>query len=242
MELTALCTRLSVTVLLLLVTQVDFSYSERAAFPQVDPNSQQFFAHESFSVSCEGLEGLTGWRVMRMKKGVTQTCGATWSTSKGPCRIKTAYPEYDSGEYWCEMGGRKKSTTVNITVTDGPVILESPALPVTEGDLVTLSCRKKQTSSNFTADFYKDGHFMDSSSTGNVTIHNVAEYDEGLYKCSISGAGESPESWLAVREMEQKGEPEGKTCSQGPSPSGIVTKLNSYNLKRVDWFGLNLLA
>ncbi|KAK5623154.1 hypothetical protein CRENBAI_018921 [Crenichthys baileyi] len=31
-----------------------------------------------------------------------------------------------------------------------------------------------------------------------MAILNVTKADEGYYKCSISGAGESPESWLAV--------------------------------------------
>uniref|UniRef100_A0AAQ6IQY6 Ig-like domain-containing protein n=1 Tax=Anabas testudineus TaxID=64144 RepID=A0AAQ6IQY6_ANATE len=67
-----------------------------------------------------------------------------------------------------------------------------------EGDDVTLRCRKKQTPSNLTAEFYKDGVFIRSSSTGEMIIHNVSMSDEGLYKCSISGAGESAESWLTV--------------------------------------------
>ncbi|XP_035530994.1 low affinity immunoglobulin gamma Fc region receptor II-b-like [Morone saxatilis] len=109
-----------------------------------------------------------------------------------------------SGEYWCELGGGKKTNTVNITVTAGSVILESPVLPVMEGKAVTLSCRNKTTSSNLTADFYKDGHFMESSSTGDVTIPSVSKSDEGLYKCRISDVGESPESWLAVREAHEE--------------------------------------
>ncbi len=79
------------------------------------------------------------------------------------------------------------------------MILESPVLPVREGTNVTLRCRKKTTSSRLPADFYKDGLLMGSSSTREMTIHNVSKSDEGLYKCRISDIGESPESWLAVR-------------------------------------------
>ena len=81
----------------------------------------------------------------------------------------------------------------------GSVILESPVLPVMEGEDVTLSCREKTTSFNLTADFYKDGLHVGRGSTGTLTIHSVSKSDEGLYKCNISGAGESPESRLAVR-------------------------------------------
>ncbi|XP_065326277.1 uncharacterized protein LOC134623804 [Pelmatolapia mariae] len=104
----------------------------------------------------------------------------------------------DSGEFICETGGGEKSNIINITVTAGSVILESPAVPVMEGEAATLSCRNKTTSSNFTAEFYKDGIPIRNSSTGNMTIGRVSKSDEGLYKCSISGAGESPVSWLNV--------------------------------------------
>eukprot|EP00064_Thunnus_orientalis_P020778 superscaffoldBa00005910_g20926 len=82
--------------------------------------------------------------------------------------------------------------------TTGSVILESPALPVMERDDATLHCRNK-TTSNFIADFFKDGNLIRSSSAGNMTIHSVSKSNEGLYKFNISGAGESPESWLTVR-------------------------------------------
>lgn len=52
--------------------------------------------------------------------------------------------------------------------------------------------------SNFTADFFKNGHHIGSSSTGNLTIHEVYKTDVGFYKCNISGGGESLVSWLAV--------------------------------------------
>ncbi|XP_039462282.1 low affinity immunoglobulin gamma Fc region receptor II-a-like [Oreochromis aureus] len=114
------------------------------------------------------------------------------------CTISNVYPE-DSGEYWCETEGGNRSNKINITVTVGSVILESPAIPVIEEGNVTLWCRNKTASSNFTTDFYKYGHPVHNSSTGNMTIHRVSKSDEGLYKCSISGVGESSESWLSVR-------------------------------------------
>ncbi len=79
------------------------------------------------------------------------------------------------------------------------MILESPVLPVMEGDAVTLRCRNKTSSADLQAVFYKDDLFIGSSSTGNMTIQFVYKSHEGLYKCNISGAGESQGSWLAVR-------------------------------------------
>ena len=78
------------------------------------------------------------------------------------------------------------------------MILESPVLPVMEGDDVTLRCRNKTNSTNLRADFYKDGVLMKSTAAAEMTINNVSMSDEGLYKCT-SDVGTSPESWLAVR-------------------------------------------
>ncbi|CAJ1048290.1 low affinity immunoglobulin gamma Fc region receptor II-a-like [Xyrichtys novacula] len=155
--------------------------------------------------------GSSEWRVMKRVKRIIQTCSGEWETSTGPCEIQNAVPSFDSGEYWCEIGAQR-SNSVNITVSAGPVILEIPVLPVVEGDNVTLTCRNKLLSSNFTSQFFKDGLLMDSSSTGTMTIHSVSRSNEGLYKCSISEAGESPESWLKVR-----GPREGNKDSEDPT-------------------------
>ena len=86
----------------------------------------------------------------------------------------------------------------------GDVILGMPVLPVMEGSDVTLHCwskteRTAKPSSDRPADFYKDGSLISSESTGQMTIHSVSKSDEGLYKCLISGLGESPESSMDVR-------------------------------------------
>uniref|UniRef100_A0A4W5KYW5 Ig-like domain-containing protein n=1 Tax=Hucho hucho TaxID=62062 RepID=A0A4W5KYW5_9TELE len=86
---------------------------------------------------------------------------------------------------------------VYILYTAGAVFLESPALPVTEGDSVTLRCRYQGTPSNFTAVFYKDRSLIRTETTGEMTIPAVSKSDEGLYKCTNS-EGESPESWITV--------------------------------------------
>ncbi|XP_019209434.1 low affinity immunoglobulin gamma Fc region receptor II-like [Oreochromis niloticus] len=194
--------RLLMNVLMLLVIVVEFSDSQihNSGFPQVVPNRQQLFQAEPITISCEGLNGLTGWRVMKKINGDVRTCASTWETSTGPCNIINAYPSSDSGEYWCEMGGIQKSNSVNITVTDleNHVILEIPAQPVMQGENVTLHCRKKDANSNYTAKFYKNGISIGSSSSGNIMAPNVSKSDEGLYKCSIADAEESPESWLSV--------------------------------------------
>ncbi|XP_049424646.1 low affinity immunoglobulin gamma Fc region receptor II-b-like isoform X2 [Epinephelus fuscoguttatus] len=197
MEVTALCIGLMVTILLLLTDQGQNSHNVQradAAILHISPNRLQFFEYESISLNCVGIHSSSEWRVMtKTSSNVTQR-----ETSPGFLNITPAYATC-SGEYWCENGEGERSNTVNIAVTAGDVILESPALPVMEGQRVTLRCRKKATTSNSPADFYKDGCVSDTGYTGEMTFQNVSMSSEGLYKCKISGAGESPESWLAVR-------------------------------------------
>ncbi|CAI5660797.1 unnamed protein product [Oreochromis niloticus] len=104
----------------------------------------------------------------------------------------------DAAVYWCESREGPISNMVNLTVTGGSVILQSPVLPVMEGDDVTLLCKTKTTPSNLPAAFYKDGSLIRKQPTGHMTIQHVSRSDEGLYKCDISGHGESPSSWITV--------------------------------------------
>lgn len=81
---------------------------------------------------------------------------------------------------------------------DRTVILESPVLPVSEGAAVILRCKAETNSPDHMFNYYKDGRSISSNSTGEMIIHSVLKSDEGLYKCSITGGGESIGSWLAV--------------------------------------------
>lgn len=76
--------------------------------------------------------------------------------------------------------------------------MESPGLPVPEGDAVTLRCKAKTHSTDHTFNFYKDGKVIKSNSEGEMTINSASKSDEGLYKCSVLGGDESEDSWLAV--------------------------------------------
>ncbi|KAF3855510.1 hypothetical protein F7725_016233 [Dissostichus mawsoni] len=76
------------------------------------------------------------------------------------------------------------------------MILQSPVLPVMEGDDVTLTCRTKMADPP-SADFYKDGVSIRNESDGHMTLHHVSRSDEGLYKCRVQNR-ESPESRLSV--------------------------------------------
>ncbi|KAI4791743.1 hypothetical protein KUCAC02_033825 [Chaenocephalus aceratus] len=168
---------------------------------RVLPNRSQFFQYESVSFRCEGNS--SEWKVKRNTSTNTNEECSKYSDRQNlyHCVIGDLY-SIDSGVYWCESEAGRCSDSVSITVSAGSVILESPLLPVMEGEPVTLICRN-QTSA-LSADFYKDGRLTRSSSTGNITIRRVSKSDEGLYKCIISDGGQSPDSWLAVRAERQE--------------------------------------
>ncbi|XP_041635004.1 uncharacterized protein LOC121504360 [Cheilinus undulatus] len=132
---------------------------------------------------------------MRRIIGKETLCTSNPETTKGPCYIKHVF-KIESGEYWCDGYGKARSKSANISITAGSVILVIPALPVPEGENVTLTCMNKTTPAAV-ANFNKGSALKG----GSMTIYNVSKSDEGFYKCSIPGVGESAESWLAVRDQ-----------------------------------------
>ncbi|XP_026179930.1 high affinity immunoglobulin gamma Fc receptor I-like [Mastacembelus armatus] len=165
------------------------------------PSSSQFFKRDFLSLSCEEDDSSAGWTLRRNTTRETRTqCGPDWGTSAGSsCTMSYIFP-WDSGVYWCESREGATSQSINITVSGGAVILQSPVLPVMEGHDVTLHCKTKRPPSDLPADFYKQGSLMGTGPTGHVTILHVSKADEGVYRCNIRGHGESPPSWISVTE------------------------------------------
>ncbi|XP_072232579.1 low affinity immunoglobulin gamma Fc region receptor II-like [Leuresthes tenuis] len=166
----------------------------------VSPSSSQLFKGDSVTLSCEEADrSSAGWTLRRnTSRGTRTQCGSGWGEAAGSsCSIEFIFP-LDSGVYWCESREGAASNSISLTVTGGSVILQSPVLPVMEGDDVTLSCQTKTPPPNLPAAFYKDGSFIRAEPTGHMTLHPVTRSDEGFYSCTISSHGESPPSWLSV--------------------------------------------
>ncbi|KAM4537577.1 uncharacterized protein PAE49_021866 isoform 2-T2 [Odontesthes bonariensis] len=167
----------------------------------VNPSRSQFFTEDSVTLSCEEDDSSAGWTLKRKTSaGHVSQCGSGWGKPAGSSCINSMMLEWDSGVYWCESREGAASNSISLTVSGGSVILQSPVLPVMEGGDVTLSCRTKTTPSNLPAAFYKDGSLIRAEPTGHMTLLHVTSSDEGLYRCSISGHGESPPSWISVTE------------------------------------------
>ncbi|KAK5614686.1 hypothetical protein CRENBAI_006277 [Crenichthys baileyi] len=198
MEVTSFC--ILMNMFIMLIEQTEHSYTAQKI------ERLQFFEYESVTVQCKLIDGVNAWRVMReLHKARSTNSSDPCSSPASSCTIKPAL-ERHSGEYWCENDEGKRSGAVNISVTASLVILEIPTQPVVEGSDVTVPCIHKETELiaklktelNHIRDFYKNGFHLMTCYSSNMAILNVTKADEGYYKCSISGAGESPESWLAV--------------------------------------------
>ncbi|XP_073330965.1 uncharacterized protein [Pagrus major] len=178
----------------------------------MSPDSSQLFEGKSVSLRCEEDGSSDGWTVTRNTSYDTRTqCEAGWGEKAGSSCNVDGVRTWFSGVYWCESTEGAASTSINITVSGGAVILQSPVLPVMEGDDVTLTCTTE--TSILSADFYKDGSLIRTEPTGHMTIRHVSRSDEGLYKCNTSEHGESPPSWITVTEK--------PATTTSPSPSSL---------------------
>ncbi|XP_010752445.3 uncharacterized protein LOC104937831 isoform X1 [Larimichthys crocea] len=164
----------------------------------ITPNRAQFFQYDSIIMKCEAGE------VRRnTATASSEACMAGWGL-KGDsfCEVEDAFKS-DTGVYWCETQRGERSNPINITVTEGAVILVSPAHPVTDEDEVTLFCSYKaggsDMTSDFSAKFFKDGVFIGTEPAGKKIIKKVSRSDEGYYECEHTTKKRSPKSWLAVR-------------------------------------------
>ncbi|MED6246306.1 hypothetical protein ATANTOWER_015721 [Ataeniobius toweri] len=141
----------------------------------------------------------------KLSKISPETVYEACSNPAPSCIIDRSFEKH-SGEYWCENDEGERSQALNISVTAGAAILNISAQPVKQGYNLTLCCVTKNTKKAYNSDFYKDGFHLGTYYETDMTLSKVSKSDEGLYKCSISGAGEGPESWLAVvKPLEEEG-------------------------------------
>ncbi|CAI5659999.1 unnamed protein product [Oreochromis niloticus] len=219
----------SVLCLLFLISLL--SCTTNQARLTVSPSSSQFFEGDFVSLSCEEDDSSAGWTLRRNTSKQQRTqCGDGWGKPTGSTNYSCSISYIDtweSGVYWCESREGPISNMVNLTVTGGSVILQSPVLPVMEGDDVTLLCKTKTTPSNLPAAFYKDGSLIRKQPTGHMTIQHVSRSDEGLYKCDISGHGESNSSWITVTGEHTTTPPPASTSNPGFSLILVLSSVGS---------------
>ncbi|XP_060730995.1 immunoglobulin superfamily member 1-like isoform X1 [Tachysurus vachellii] len=175
----------------------------------IRPSRTQHFTADSLSLSCEDQSDSTGWTVRRYTHNETSfDCS---SVSGSTCNISSLSTSH-TGVYWCQSESGGRSNSVNITVhTD--VVLDSPVHPVTEGQSLILRCLSRQKPSNSGVNFYKNDSILQNQTTGEMIISSVSKSDEGFYHCKHPERGESPKSWVSVR--------------NGKAPTSVLKLLSS---------------
>ncbi|XP_073669839.1 Fc receptor-like protein 2 [Paramisgurnus dabryanus] len=170
----------------------------------IRPNRSQHFSSESLSLSCEDHSNSTGWTVRRYTDKLKPCSSSDWRSTgtTSTCTIRSLFTS-DTGVYWCQSESGEKLHPVNISVHNVDVILDSPVHPVTEGDPLTLHCLyRDKKPSKLRAEFYKDGSVVQNQTTGDMMIiPTVSKIYEGFYYCKHPERGESPKSWISVRDI-----------------------------------------
>ncbi|KTG06313.1 hypothetical protein cypCar_00043868, partial [Cyprinus carpio] len=190
----------------------DFSISERAQVVLSVSPQKWLTEGDPVTLICEVYSSSTGWtfswytltassdynNYFQQLSDISRGAGGNYTVSSAAVK--------HTGVYVCRAERGEPAYNTNISskqpvwVTDG-VILESPVHPVTEGDTLNLRCLyQHSTPQNPRADFYKDGSLIKNQTT-EMIISTVSKSHEGFYYCKHSERGESPKSWISVREL-----------------------------------------
>ncbi|MED6295417.1 hypothetical protein CHARACLAT_031651 [Characodon lateralis] len=164
----------------------------------ISPDLQQFFRDQSVKLTCEDQVDSDVLVVKRNRGGPSESCGAEFGRLSALSCFLPAHQTF-SGSYWCEARTGDRSDPVSISVSDGGLILLIPALPVTTGSDVTLSCREKNKGI-VSAYFFFNGSHLGSEPKPELLLHKVQPSDGGSYWCSTDEFGSSPQGLLRVRD------------------------------------------
>ncbi|XP_068164359.1 uncharacterized protein [Antennarius striatus] len=199
--------------------------SPTASIDVISHNRSQFANREEFTIGCQLPNDNNQWKMMRFDSWVgtiTECPNQVTSDRSLSCTSRSASPWSDN-LYWCESPAGHRTNALNVTPTDMLVVLETPTVPVWEGDNVTLRCLyRNRTTKKFTTKFrmvfYKDDRQKFVTNGASVTLPTVTKADEGLYKCRHPKEGLSPTSWIGVKahpDVDQKSD----VLHQTPAPT-----------------------
>ncbi|KAL3051008.1 hypothetical protein OYC64_001308 [Pagothenia borchgrevinki] len=186
----------------------------KASMEVMSHNRIQFFSNEAFTLGCQLPNDNAQWKMMRFsdwRGTVTECPGQVSSDHRLSSTITPVY--LDSYIlYWCENPAGDRSNSLNVSIASvATVVLESPPLPVMEGEDVMLRCflRDKKTKEirfNLHTSYDKNNRLIDNrlgrgpfEQEGNFTLKAVTKADEGVYNCEMPGGGNSHASWLSVK-------------------------------------------
>ncbi|XP_068164268.1 uncharacterized protein [Antennarius striatus] len=180
--------------------------SPPASIDVISHNRSQFANREEFTIGCQLPDDNNQWKMMRFDSwvGTIAECPNQVTSDRHlSCTSRSALPWADD-LYWCESAAGDRTNALNVTTTVVMVVLETPTLPVWEGNNVTLRClyrnrTTKEFTTKFRTVFYKDDRLKFVTNGASVTLPSVTKADEGLYKCRHPEEGLSPIRWIGVK-------------------------------------------
>ncbi|XP_039599765.1 B-cell receptor CD22-like [Polypterus senegalus] len=138
------------------------------------------FAGEDVTFSCR-VEGDSQMKTFRWFVAAANNSKQTLSCENTPSCPVTFSDKNQSGLYWCETElGERRSKAVDFTVTADMVALQTPPLPLTEGDNVTFGCRTQNPTKYTAKVFHEDQEMLPSGG-----YFPVEKEHEGRYKCAV---------------------------------------------------------
>lgn len=106
---------MAVLVVKLSKLSLSFLFVSDAVSLRVVPNRLQFFEYESVTFHCEGVDYC---EVLHKFKGKIKSCSKTnkRTPTGSSCSIQAVYAD-NSGEYWYELEGGRRSNIISLSVT-----------------------------------------------------------------------------------------------------------------------------
>lgn len=143
----------------------------------------------------------------------------------------------DAGVYHCQVSGlcdSQNSNSVNLTVNENITVTEQPS-NVAACPAEDVSFSVNATGTNLTYQWQKDGVDLAGETNPGLTIVNVTDTDEGVYRCAISGECGSLNSNGASLIVDEE-----VTITSQPDPNVNICEGNNLNLT-VDATGTDLV-
>ncbi|XP_069805616.1 uncharacterized protein [Dendropsophus ebraccatus] len=136
------------------------------------------------------------WNKILYRDSVTMSCdvdvavegNVTWYRNNERIHTGGAYTiqsaqSSDSGDYWCGTSEEDISEAVTLSVTPGPLVLQSPPY-IHEGEDLSLRCHSGSMDYQGPIELYRNNEMIHSSATDSVFLVGDHRDETAVYRCT----------------------------------------------------------